>query len=179
MPTRFDPKIHHRRSIRLKGYDYSQAGAYFVTVVSQGRMSFFGAIRDGEMIFNDAGRMVHAIWESMPERFPQIELGAFVVMPNHFHAIVIINDSAALGAGLVPTLGRIIGTFKSITTHEYIAEVDNLGWTQFHKRLWQRNYYEHIIRNDHEMDAIWRYIEANPASWGADEENSGDNLITR
>ena len=195
MPTRFDPKIHHRRSNRLKGYDYSQAGAYFVTIVSQGRMSFFGAIRDGEMIFNDAGRMVHAIWESMPERFPQIELGAFVVMPNHFHAIVIINDSAAFGAGLVPaprattrvaptssiapTLGRIIGTFKSITTQEYIAGVDNLGWTQFHKRLWQRNYYEHIIHNDHEMDAILRYIEANPASWGADEENSGDNLITR
>ena len=102
MPTRFDPKIHHRRSNRLKGYDYSQAGAYFVTIVSQGRMSFFGAIRDGEMIFNDAGRMVHAIWESMPERFPQIELGAFVVMPNHFHAIVIINDSAALGAGTSP-----------------------------------------------------------------------------
>lgn len=191
MPSKYDPKVHHRRSIRLKGYDYSQAGAYFVTTVTQDRESFFGEIRDGEMIFNDAGRMVHAVWESMPERFPRMELGAFVVMPNHFHAIVIINDSTIGGAGLVPaprattrvaptaraapitsnapTLGQIIGAFKSITTHEYITGVDNRGWTQFNKRLWQRNYYEHIIRNEKAMDTIWRYIEANPANWEKDE----------
>jgi putative transposase len=203
MPSKYDPRIHHRKSIRLKGYDYSQAGAYFVTIVSQNREPFFGEIRDGEMIFNDAGRMIQTVWESMSERFPQFELGAFVVMPNHFHAIVIIQggaglvpaprrattrvaptdsaaptSSATLTNRVAPTLGRIIGAFKSITTHEYIAGVDNLGWTQFHKRLWQRNYYEHIIRNDKEMDAIWRYIEANPASWGDDDENTGDNLIT-
>jgi putative transposase len=105
MPSRFDPKIHHRRSIRLKGYDYSQAGAYFVTIVTQGRESFFGAIRNGEMIVNDAGRMVNAVWESMPVRFPNIELGAFIVMPNHFHAIVTI-----VGAGLVPTPEATVGT---------------------------------------------------------------------
>ena len=202
MPSKFDPKIHHRRSIRLRGYDYSQAGGYFVTVVAQNREPFFGQIRKGEMIFNDAGRMVASVWESMPERFPSMELGAYIVMPNHFHAIVIINDSTIGGAGLVPapgattrvaptasvapttnatpttntapiapTLGRIIGAFKSITTHDYIQGVDKRGWPVFYKRLWQRNYYEHIIRDERGMDAIWRYIEANPANWGDDEEN--------
>jgi putative transposase len=167
-------------------------GAYFVTIVAQGRESFFGKIVDGEMVLNDAGKMVVAIWESMVKRFPNIELGAFVVMPNHFHTIVIIND-VIVGAGLVPapvggadqkgattrvaptenvvTLGNIIGAFKSITTHEYITGVDEKDWARFYKRLWQRNYYEHIIRNEREMDAIWRYIESNPARWDEDEEN--------
>jgi REP element-mobilizing transposase RayT len=201
MPTKFDPKIHHRRSIRLPGYDYSQVGAYFVTIVAQGRESFFGKIINGKMVLNDAGKMVGAVWETMYERFPTIELGAFVVMPNHFHAIVIIRD-ATVGAGLVPaldngddregaatpvpavlaqaraaptksgpTLGSVIGAFKSITTHEYVNGVDEKGWPQFNKRLWQRNYYERIIRNEREMDAIWRYIEANPTQWEDDEEN--------
>lgn len=80
-PTRYDPQKHHRKSIRLKGYDYSQAGAYFVTIVAQGREPFFGKIVDGEMVSNEAGKMVKVIWEAMPERFPNIELGAFVVIP--------------------------------------------------------------------------------------------------
>jgi putative transposase len=198
MPTKSDPQKHHRKSIRLARYDYSQAGAYFVTIVAQGRESFFGQIIDGEMVLSDAGRMVFAVWESMPERFPDIELGAFVIMPNHFHAIVTIHD-ATVGAGLVPapdngdlptngattngattrvaptgndpTLGQIIGAFKSITTHEYIIGVDEKGWPRFDKRVWQRNYYEHIIRNEREMQAKWDYILDNPAMWDDDKEN--------
>jgi putative transposase len=131
---------------------------------------------------------VNTIWEALPERFPNIELGANVVMPNHFHAILIINESTVVGAGLVlahenvvgeginpsptsPTLGQIIGAFKSITTHEYIQGVDELGWEGFYKRLWQRNYYEHIIRNADEANRIHLYIEANPAQWEYDNEN--------
>lgn len=162
----FDPEKHHRRSIRLKGYDYAQAGAYFVTIVAQGRQSFFGKITGAEMFPHDAGRMIITVWVSLPERFINIELGAFIVMPNHFHAILYIvgtgfipalhgRDSSmadvadATGATLVvaPTVGQIIGAFKSITTHEYIKGVDGLGWPRFDKRLWQRNYYEHIIRS--------------------------------
>jgi putative transposase len=193
----------HRKSIRLKGYDYSQAGAYFVTVVCQNRAPLFGEIIDGEMVLNDAGKMVVTEWEAIVGRFPNVELGIYVVMPNHFHAIVMIRDATSVGAGLVPapvtseenipfngmnpgedraaikaaptgnlpTLGQILGAFKSITTHAYIHGVDEKGWPQFDKRLWQRNYYERIIRNDREMDAIWRYIEANPATWATDEEN--------
>jgi putative transposase len=177
--------VNHRRSIRLKGYDYAQAGAYFVTIVAQGREPFFGKIIDGEMIRNDAGQMVNTIWEALPERFPNIELGANVVMPNHFHAILIINESVVAGAGTSPalhneareginpspTLGQIIGAFKSITTHEYIQGVDELGWEGFYKRLWQRNYYEHIIRSADEANLIHLYIEANPAQWEYDNEN--------
>jgi putative transposase len=217
---KYDPQQHHRRSIRVKGYDYAQAGAYFVTIVTQGREPFFGKIVNGEMVCNDAGQMVVAIWESLPVRFPNIELGVYVVMPNHFHAILIIDVSVAVGAGFVeagfvgagfvgaglvpalddvdatnwaginpaptdgvdggkngmgmnpaPTLGQIIGAFKSITTHEYIEGVDNKGWARFDKRLWQRNYYEHIIRNADEANRIHLYIEANPAQWEDDDEN--------
>lgn len=196
-----------------------------MTIVCQNRAALFGEIIDGEMILNAAGKMAVAEWEAIVERFPNVELGIYVVMPNHFHAIVIIRDKIgattagattrvaptddddSVGAGLVPapvtgeentsfnranladeratpttapttaptgktpTLGQIIGAFKSITTHAYIRGVDEKGWTQFDKRLWQRNYYEHIIRNDREMDAIWRYIEANPAAWDTDDEN--------
>jgi REP element-mobilizing transposase RayT len=193
---KFDPQKYHRRSIRLQGYDYSQAGAYYVTVVTQLRECSFGEIINGEMQSNDAGKMIRAVWESMPQRFPTIELGAFIVMPNHFHGIVVVHEN--VGAGLVPahddtpstqdvpnwattrvaptnnsrpTMGEIIGAFKSITTHEYVKGEDELGWPQFYKRLWQRNYYEHIIRDADEWNRIHLYIASNPSAWDADEEN--------
>jgi putative transposase len=213
--TKFDPQKHHRRSIRLQGYHYSQAGAYYVTIVAQGRTSLFGEIVNEEMILSPAGLMVQTTWQSMPERFPRIDLGAFTVMPNHFHAIVIINTSvdkdaplANVGAGLVPapvgsdihlanvgtgpvsasndtflppttragtrpapTVGQIIGAFKSITTHEYIQGVNCLGWPPFDKRLWQRNYYEHIIRTVDDAQHIEQYIASNPTTWKDDTEN--------
>lgn len=167
-----------------------------MTIVAQGRQSFFGKIIGAEMFLNDAGRMIVTVWESLPERFIDIELGAFIVMPNHFHAVLYIveagfipalhgRDSSmmdvvgATGAihvtgattRVVPTLGQIIGAFKSITAHEYIKSVDGLGWPRFDKRLWQRNYYEHIIRSAAEAERIHQYIEANPARWDDDNEN--------
>jgi REP element-mobilizing transposase RayT len=129
--------------------------------------------------------MVKAVWESMPTRFPNIELGASIVMPNHFHGIVIIREN--VGATLVvardgsptqraetspaPTLGNIIGAFKSITTHAYIDGVGQLGWPTFDKRVWQRNYFERVIRNEAEWNRIHLYIESNPMRWAEDEEN--------
>jgi len=98
---KFDPKIPLRKSIRLKGYDYSQAGGYYVTIVTQLRESFFGKIC-GEMIFNDAGRMVNIEWGSLQDRFPNIETDVFQVMPNHLHGILIIHNPEPVGAGLVP-----------------------------------------------------------------------------
>ena len=163
--SKYDSNKHHRRSIHLKEYDYSQPGAYFVTIVTQGRLPLFGKIVDGEMRLNEVGRMVEKVWLSMPERFPSVALGAFVVMPNHFHGDLIIIGENSI------TLGQIIGAFKSITTHEYILGVKNLGWPAFEKRIWQRNYYEHIIRNEAEADRIEGYIESNPARWNDDAEN--------
>jgi putative transposase len=188
--VRYDPSKHHRRSIRLKNYDYSQAGAYFVTICTRNRVHLFGEVVDGEMRLNDAGRMVAEVWKSLPERFATVMLDAFVVMPNHFHGIIVIVDT--VGAPLVgaqdrgrhgdaptgattrvaPTLGDVIGAFKSVTTVEYVRGVRERGWRAFPKRLWQRNYYEHIIRNERELDAIRRYIFDNPQHWYADQYNA-------
>jgi putative transposase len=214
----YDPTRHHRRSIRLKGYDYSQAGAYFITICTQDRACLFGKVVNGEMQLNDAGRMVLAEWNMLPERFPHVVLDAFVVMPNHVHGIVVItnpapNDTATkaptiVGAGLVsapndgpmgaapndgpmsapndgattrtttrtttrvaPTVGDIVGAFKSRVTVEYIRGVKTSGWPPFRGRLWQRNYYEHIIRNERALNAIRQYIIENPRRWQMDREN--------
>lgn len=208
--TRFN-----RRSIRLKGYDYSQAGAYFITIVAQDRMHLFGEVGKGEMQLNAAGRMILAEWEALPQRFPTVEIDAFVVMPNHVHGIIVIigtdkvaaggganvgenvgaGVAADVGSGLVhapnnitpptvgattdgattrvaPTIGDIVGAFKSITTVSYTRGVKQCGWPPFPGRLWQRNYYEHIIRNDEALNRIRRYIADNPAQWALDRENA-------
>ncbi len=177
------PEQSGRRSIRLKGYDYSQAGGYYVTIVTQLRESFFGKICDGEMIFNDAGRMVNIEWGSLQERFPNIETDVFQVMPNHLHGIIIIHNPEPVGAGLVPahatkattrvapTIGEIVGAFKSITTHKYIQGVDEFAWPVFYKKLWQRNYFEHVLRDLADYERIAGYILDNPLNWDQDEEN--------
>jgi REP element-mobilizing transposase RayT len=191
-PGKFDPKIHHRKSVRLRGYDYSQAGAYFVTIVTHRRDCLFGEILGEEMVFNDFGRIADECWRAIPEHFPNVELGAHVVMPNHVHGIVVIMDNGAgrgtddgRGAGdggrgaalLRPysenphkinvkpgSLGAIVRSFKSAVSYRINKQYNATG-------IWQRNYHEHIIRNEPEMDKIWRYIEANPAQWNADTEN--------
>ena len=188
--TAVKPTPVGRHSLRLKGYDYSQAGGYFVTLVTQLREPFFGKISEEELKFNDAGRMINIEWESLPERFPNIEVDVFQVMPNHLHGIIIINNPDLVGAGLVPaparrattrvaptpaqtsapTLGRIVGVFKSITTHKYIQGVDEFGWPVFKKRLWQRNYYEHVVRDQTDYERIAGYILSNPLTWEQDEE---------
>lgn len=146
-----------RRSIRLKGYDYAQAGAYFVTLCTQGRSFLFGEIADNEMQANEAGAMVIEEWHALPTRYPGVHLDALVLMPNHLHAILFLAPEEAAGAGLVPapgsvtpevgattrvapTLGDVVGAFKSITTVQYARGVDTRGWPAFSKRLWQRNY---------------------------------------
>ncbi|MDB5013650.1 MAG: hypothetical protein JWQ25_1852 [Daejeonella sp.] len=251
---KYNPKIHHRRSIRLKGYDYSKAGAYFITTCCYHMKCLFGEVVDDKMILNDAGEMVHSEWLALKERFPNIELHEFVVMPNHFHGIINItsdaNDElnvninkAAVGATLVvaqtddiidvhdkikanddvnsddktaidndegegnheglprrdslieqtndpfkqnslidnnvndlseqtPSLNKTIGdmmdAFKSITTVEYIRGVKTLNWPPFNRKVWERNYYEHIIRNQQAYETISNYIINNPKKWNQD-----------
>lgn len=146
--------MFHRKTTRLQGYDYSQAGGYYVTIVAQGRECFFGEIHNDEMTLNDAGKMVAKWWNELPYKFPSATVDTFVIMPNHFHGIIIIHET--VGATLVvarpgtaperagtrpaPTLGNIVGAFKSITTHEYIRGVKQSGWPPFVGKLWQRNY---------------------------------------
>lgn len=170
---KYDPQKHHRRSIRLKGYDYSQAGAYFVTIDVQNRECLFGEIVSGEMNLNEAGKMIDEQWNALRERFPNADLDVYQIMPDHFHGIIVILGMPVMALPDVedvtlmklPTLGDMIGAFKSITTHEYILGVDNQNWPRFSKRLWQRNYYEHIIRDEKDLDRIRNYIQSNPANW--------------
>lgn len=123
----YDPDKHHRRSIRLKGYDYASPGAYFVTICTQHGECLFGEIVDGQVNLNEAGQMIQDTWEQLPKRFSIIDLDAYIVMPNHFYAIVIIRASREGKEALKdaeksdnrPALGDIIGTFKSITTNKY------------------------------------------------------------
>ncbi len=209
---KYNPDIHHRRSIRLKGYDYSQAGLYFITICTQNRLCLFGEIENGEMILNDAGIMIDKWWNELKHKYRNIKLHEQIIMPNHFHGIIqIINKTDSVGADLrvcpddtwqtsktgqshkrgqtrrsAPTgteksgeraLGEHIGSplhamiqwFKTMTTNEYIRGVKNNDWPRFNKKLWQRNYYEHIIRNEKSCYQISEYVQTNPVKWQDDK----------
>ena len=164
MVSSYDPDTHHRRSIRLKGYDYAQAGAYFVTVVTRDRLCLFGDVIEEKMHVNRAGSMILKVWEEVPKRFPTIGLDAFVVMPNHVHGILVVRnrvgvplvgtlrDGDRATTRVAPTLGEIVGAYKSITTVRYTQGVKAGMWNPFRERLWQRNYYEHVVRNESELN---------------------------
>ena len=184
-------------SLLKKEYDYSQAGAYFVTICTRNRECMFGHIDDSEMQLNDAGRMVQSVWDELPTRFPGLGLDAFVVMPNHVHWIAILvgaglalsdNEGVCRGESCirpsgsgdhkdrsyettVGSMGQIIQVFKSMVTHEYVMGIRQQKWTSFQRQLWQRNYYAHVIRDEDEMNRIRRYILDNPACWAEDENN--------
>jgi putative transposase len=160
----YDPDKHHRRSIRLKGFDYSRSAVYFVTICVQNRECLFGTLSQYKMLLNDVGQMVAAEWLALPTRFPSVILDEFVIMPNHFHGIVYISPDSTDR----PTLGKIIGAFKSIVTDRYVTGVKTQGWIPFDKRLWQRNYYEHIVRDDSALQKIQQYIRDKPLTWETD-----------
>jgi putative transposase len=172
--SNFEPKIHHRRSIRLPGYDYSRAGGYYVTIVAWQRECLFGEVVDGEMVLNDFGQIAAKTWQWLQTQYPYVELGTSIVMPNHFHGIIILHDDDRRDdSRIVPTdgpkrkpLGRLIGAFKTVST----KNINLLRHTEG-QVVWQRNYYEHIIRSEKEMKTIWDYIEGNPARWEKDNEN--------
>jgi REP element-mobilizing transposase RayT len=214
----YNPDKHHRRSIRLKGYDYSQAGLYFITICIQNRACLFGKIENGVMILNDAGRMVEKWFYELGNKYPDKCCHEMVVMPNHFHCIIenkrldaMTLDNATtvahVGAPLRgrpenvergrpenvehacpendqlrhpqnqygidnkkygATIGNAMDWFKTMTTNEYIRGVKKCGWQQFDGKLWQRNYWEHIIRNEMSYMKISDYILSNPIKWDND-----------
>jgi REP element-mobilizing transposase RayT len=165
----YDPHKHHRRSIRLKGYDYSQSGAYFITICINHGRSFLGHIQEGVMYPSPPGEMVANCWDALPERFPNIELDVFSLMPNHIHGIILIMDTGLNANNNPIVLGNMLGAFKSISTNEYIDGVEERGWEPFHKKFWQRGYWDRIIRNERELQAIRTYIINNPANWDKDQ----------
>ena len=198
--AKYNPNIHHRRSIRLKGYDYSQKGLYFVTICTQNRLELFGEINNGEMILNDAGKMIKKIWNNIPHDLPNIHLHEFIIMPNHFHAIIQIVGADSISVQMnsisVPTdtknqankradmesapaisLSTVVQSFKRHTTIVYIKMVKQNILRPFKKRIWQRNYWEHIIRNENEYQRISQYIINNPQKWQQDKFNDGTGNV--
>jgi putative transposase len=180
MMAHYDPLKHHRHSIRLKGYDYGRAGAYFVTTVNQRRACVYGEIVNGEMLLNAAGQMIEKWCLELNHKFQTIETDAYVVMPNHFHGVIVIMDDAdktavglkmGKGGHTGPPLRTIMQWFKTMTTNEYIRGVKTLGWPPFDRKLWQRDYYERIIRNADELGHTRQYIADNPLRWDQDDEN--------
>lgn len=169
----YDPNRHHRRSIRLRGYDYSQPGLYFITIVTQQRICCLGAVNDGIFLPNDAGKMLETYWLALPLRYPSICMDAYQLMPNHLHGIIRILEpmvfpQATDSSGKNVALGHMLGAFKSEATNAYIRGVNEQGWPPFNKKLLQRNYWEHIIRDEEEYLRICRYMANNPANWAAD-----------
>lgn len=236
--SQYNPRIHNRRSIRLKGYDYSKEGLYFITFCCQNRANLFGEIitvgadlnvgadlgvcpnegrhgglpepgsnqsggrhgglprpgKFGEMVLNDAGKMIERWYYELENKFPYIKCHEMIVMPNHFHCILEIIPVGA-DLSVCPNEGRDEGLpeqelgkhrglpqrelgsklssaiqwFKTMTTNEYIRGVKSLNWQSFDRRLWQRNYWEHIIRNEQAYDRISNYIKRNPSKWAEDQ----------
>jgi REP element-mobilizing transposase RayT len=215
--VKYDPTKHHRRSIRLKGYDYTAAGAYFITICTYQRECLFGEIVNGVMQLNTFGLCVQACWQSLPDHFQKLQLDAFVVMPNHLHGILLLDGDLGKGEafgqnirqsnpnfspnasslqdgnlgkgeafgqnirqsnpnfspnasplqprGTQPrSVGAIIQNFKSVSTRKINRMHQRNGRT-----IWQRNYYEHIIRNESAFQTICQYIQNNPLSWELDK----------
>lgn len=192
---KYNPDIHHRRSIRLKGYDYAKAGVCFLTLCTQHRECLFGDIAKGRMHLNAAGKTAVRCWHEIPNHFPHVRLDAFVVMPNHVHGIWVMMDVGnVIGAkDFSPlhrrttiqepnTKQRPCGTSKTIGSVIRGFKIGVTKWMRKHTtvfEVWQRNYWEHIIRDESEMNRIREYIETNPAKWEMDRLNPVWDMHTR
>lgn len=181
----YKPDIHHRRSIRLPGYDYSQCGYYFITICTQNRRCLFGEIKNGRMILNDAGKMISHWWNELKNKYANVRIDEYVVMPNHCHGIInIVNSPVGADLRVCPEIelgehtgsplqhwpvSKMVQWFKTMTTNEYIRNVKQNHWQPFDGKLWQRNYYEQIVRDDKSLPRIREYVVNNPSQWQNDK----------
>ncbi len=194
--VKYNPKIHNRKSIRLKGYDYSQAGLYFITICTQNRRHLFGEIKNGELKLSDAGEMAKKCWLEIPQHFPNVLLHAYITMPNHVHGILEItagehntssekdgaqNRTKNRAKNISPprspskTIGSVVRGYKIGVTKWFRTHMPNdfpIG-----QSAWQRNYWEHIIRNENAYRKITQYINDNPQKWVEDKLNGGAGNI--
>ena len=177
---KYNPAKHHRRSIRLKGYDYTRSGLYFITICTYQKQCLFGDILDKQLRLNDFGNTASECWQAIPKHFPKIKLDEFVIMPNHIHGILFITDNhrgkalpcsykGKFGNPVAGSIPTIIGSYKSAVTKRINIIRNSKG-----SSLWQRNYYEHIIRNEESLNRIREYIINNPLSWKTDKLHSNN-----
>jgi putative transposase len=198
----FDPKKHHRRSIRLKGYDYSGEGLYFVTICTHERECVLGEIKDGRVVLSGFGEIAKRCWEEIPGHFEGVGLDEYVIMPNHVHGVILLQENPCrdevtsslrvtsspqvpsfhtwssetepqrLDTIKHPTLGQIVAFYKYRST-KLINVIRDVPGTRF----WQRNYYEHIIRDGNDLDRVRKYILENVAKWSEDKKNPENDSI--
>lgn len=198
----YNPDIHHRRSIRLREYDYSRAGAYFFTICTHERICLFGEILEGTMALNSYGTMVERVWSDVPNHYAHVALDQFIIMPNHVHGIVFLIDEGPVGAGFKPAhgckpasgaestqdlqpgptkcgtpmkrhgLSEIVRALKTFSAR-HINEARKSPGTP----VWQRNYYEHVIRNEADYDRIAEYVATNPQRWNDDTLHPANFLV--
>jgi REP element-mobilizing transposase RayT len=169
----FDKTRHHRRSIRWHRWNYAGQGTYFITTCSRNREHLFGRIEDGSMILSQIGQMIENTWLNLPSRFPSVDLDEFQVMPNHFHGILALR-----GEDDVP-LGNVMKVFKSLAFRAHYDFLKDTGTLQFTEaRIWQRNYWDHVVRDEQDLQKCRNYILNNPANWQGDDENL-NRLLTR
>lgn len=170
----YDPHKHHRRSIRLRGYDYAHPGAYFVTVCTLRFEPIFGEVVDGQVRLSELGRIASACWGDLPNHYRGVSLDEFVVMPDHVHGIIWISHERA-GFKPAPTgderpsshgLPEIVRGFKTFSSRRINEARRTTG-----SKVWQRNYYEHVIRDEDELNRTREYVMANPARWRKDDES--------
>ncbi|MBN2103028.1 hypothetical protein JW835_03205 [bacterium] len=185
MYVKDNPKKYCRRSIRLKGYDYSQDGYYFVTICTYSRLPLFGRIQDDSVVLNDGGKIVDVCWRAIPEHYPNVVLDEYVIMPNHVHGILIINNHVGVQNVGVQDFEPLQNTHLKMNRYQHIIPKSigsiirgfKIGVTKSLrqqikiKHVRQRNFYEHIIRNDDELNKIREYINYNPLKWELDKEN--------
>ena len=178
-------KYSKRKTIRLKQYDYSNNGWYFITICSYNRENIFGDYNKNvgaalvsarnnvstHMELSIIGQIIDKQWNDIKNQYGNIELGQYVIMPNHIHGIIIINNRAQTSSA--PTISQIIRSFKSKCTNEYLIYLKRNN-IQMHVHIWQRSFYDHIIRNDKSLHKIREYIINNPLTWGTDNNNSNN-----
>jgi putative transposase len=174
VPMKSDAPERRRRSIRLNGYDYRQPGAYSITVLAHKRECLFGGVVDLKMELNGYGNVVRQCWEMIPAHFPHVNIDTFVVMPNHVHGIlnggarhaVPLHGTERFGQPVAGSIPTVIRSFKAAATRG----INDLR-RSFAITVWQRNYFEHVIRNDESLNHIRQYSLDNPARWEFDSEN--------
>lgn len=174
-----------RKNLRLRDYDYSSSGFYFITICAKNREHQFGMVVGAgpcagpKMVLNDVGLMVESVWKEIPGHYPGVGIDQFIVMPNHVHGIIRLMSSIGRPRGAAPTIGLpdVIHRFKSLTTTRYCHGVTSQHWLPFSGSLWQRSYYERVIRNENELNEIRQYVLNNPTTWEQDPERVDSNAL--
>lgn len=173
----YNPQVHHRRSIRLKNYDYTQEGAYFITLCTKNKRCIFGDIKQGEIKLNLLGTIARDYWQEIPQHFPHINLDVFVIMPNHIHGILWIvqkikpeEQPRSFGKMIPGSIPCVIRSYKGAVT----KKINQIWHQKGISSVWQRNFYKHIHQNEQSLETIRNYIINNPLNWENDPDNLGE-----